>query len=241
MSDITLPGRLDGRRAGQEHPHAGLARLHVHRRATSRAAFLSGVAEKKLLGQRCPVCTKVYVPARGCCPTDGVRHRAKRSSWPHDGTVTTFCVVNVPFYGQAMELPYVSALILLDGSDIPLMHLIQETDADDVHMGHAGRGGVGARRGDRPDPRDRSSTSDRPASPTPTGTPTRTTSDARHRDHLARSDRPHPPALRRQRGRDADAGAGRGARRRRHHQGPASTSSAPAAPTTWPARPSRSS
>jgi uncharacterized protein len=41
----------------------------------------------------------------------------------------------VQFYGQAMELPYVSALILLDDSDIPLMHLIQETNAADVHMG----------------------------------------------------------------------------------------------------------
>ena len=53
----------------------------------------------------------------------------------NSGTVTSFCVVNVAFYGQAMELPYVSALILLDGSDIPLMHLIQETDAHLVHMG----------------------------------------------------------------------------------------------------------
>ena len=30
------------------------------------------MAQKKLIGQRCPICRKVYVPARGCCPTDGV-------------------------------------------------------------------------------------------------------------------------------------------------------------------------
>jgi uncharacterized OB-fold protein len=51
------------------------------------------------------------------------------------GTVTTFCVVNVPFYGQRIEIPYVSATILLDGADIGLMHLIQEVDAEKVHMG----------------------------------------------------------------------------------------------------------
>ena len=50
-------------------------------------------------------------------------------------TSCPFCVVNLQFYGQAMEVPYVSALILIDGSDIPLMHLIQEAKVEDVHMG----------------------------------------------------------------------------------------------------------
>src|SRR3546814_7886149 len=39
-------------------------------------------------------------------------------------TVTTFCIVNVPFLGQKIEPPYVSAYILLDGADIALQHLI---------------------------------------------------------------------------------------------------------------------
>ena len=51
------------------------------------------------------------------------------------GTVTTFCVVNVPFYGQKIEIPYVSATILLDGADIGIFHLVQEVPAEDVHMG----------------------------------------------------------------------------------------------------------
>lgn len=101
-------------------------------RATTR--FLEGVAQKKLLGQRCPVCNKVYVPPRGACPTDGVPTE-EEVELPHTGTVTTFAVVNVSFYGSEMELPYVGALILLDGSDLPIMHLIQEAAATDVHMG----------------------------------------------------------------------------------------------------------
>jgi hypothetical protein len=34
-----------------------------------------------------------------------------------------------------MEIPYTSGLILLDGSDLPLMHLIQECPVEDVHIG----------------------------------------------------------------------------------------------------------
>ena len=51
------------------------------------------------------------------------------------GTVTTFCVVNVSFYGGTQEIPYVSALILLDGADLPIMHLIQECPVEQVRPG----------------------------------------------------------------------------------------------------------
>ncbi len=101
-------------------------------KAASR--FLQAVAEGRLVGQRCPKCSKVYVPPRGACPTDGVP-TTEEVELAARGTITTFCVVNVPFYGQKIEIPYVSATILLDGSDIGLMHLIQEVDADTVHMG----------------------------------------------------------------------------------------------------------
>jgi uncharacterized OB-fold protein len=54
---------------------------------------------------------------------------------PHKGTLTSFCIVNVQFYGQAMEVPYTSGLIKLDGADLPLMHLLQEVPVEDVHIG----------------------------------------------------------------------------------------------------------
>lgn len=133
MSEITLPARLDDLEMVKSiRTPARLEYDYMPGAAPSR--FLQGVAQKRLLGQRCPVCRKVYVPARGCCPTDGVPTE-EEVELPHVGTVTSFCVVNVQFYGQVMELPYVSALILLDRSDIPLMHLIQEVDAREVHMG----------------------------------------------------------------------------------------------------------
>lgn len=51
------------------------------------------------------------------------------------GTITTFCIVNVPFLGQLVKIPYVAAQIVLDGADISMQHLIQECDADQVRIG----------------------------------------------------------------------------------------------------------
>jgi uncharacterized protein len=96
--------------------------------------FFRGLAEGKLLGQRCPKCLKVYVPPRGACPVDGVP-TAEEVELPDRGMVTTFCIVNVPFQGQKIPIPYVSAYVLLDGADIAFLHLILETDVADVRMG----------------------------------------------------------------------------------------------------------
>ncbi len=98
------------------------------------SAFFRGLAEGKILGQRCPTCHKVYVPPRGACPVDGVP-TTDEVELPDRGTVTTFCIVNVPFLGQKIEPPYVSAYVLLDGADIAFLHLILGVDAADVRMG----------------------------------------------------------------------------------------------------------
>lgn len=100
--------------------------------ASSR--FLRALAEGKLLGQRCPKCTKVYIPPRGACPTCGVPTE-EEVALADRGVVTTFCIVNVPFVGHAIEMPYVAASILLDGADIAFQHLIQEVPADQVRVG----------------------------------------------------------------------------------------------------------
>jgi hypothetical protein len=100
----------------------------------AQSAFLRGLVEGKFFGRRCPVCEKVYLPPRGACPTDGVP-TTDLVECGQRGVVTTFCVVNVAFRGQAIELPYVCAQVLLDGADIPFMALIQECPAADVRMG----------------------------------------------------------------------------------------------------------
>ena len=111
--------------------------IHVDYQYTAGLAqsrFLKGIAQGRFLGQRCPKCKKVYVPPRGSCPTDGVA-TTDEVELANTGTVTTYCVVNVPFAGQKIELPYICAQVLLDGADIAFMGLVQEVPAVQVRMG----------------------------------------------------------------------------------------------------------
>lgn len=98
------------------------------------SAFGRGLKEGRILAQACPTCRKVYVPPRGACPVDGVP-TSEPHELPDTGIVTTFCIVNVPFLGQKIKPPYVSAYVLLDGADIAFLHLILGTDAESVRMG----------------------------------------------------------------------------------------------------------
>ena len=100
--------------------------------ATTR--FLRGLTQKKIIGQQATADSRVYVPPRGADPELG-QATPIEVEVAQVGTVTSFCVVNVQFYGSVMEIPYVSALILLDGADLSIMHLIQEVPADEVHIG----------------------------------------------------------------------------------------------------------
>jgi uncharacterized protein len=110
-------------------------RLRIqHSASAEESRYLIGLSEGKLIGQRCPECGKVYVPPRGACPTDGVPTTTD-VELPDVGTVTTFCVVNVPFHGQRVPSPYVAASVLLDGADIAFQHLILGCEPDEVRMG----------------------------------------------------------------------------------------------------------
>lgn len=100
----------------------------------AKSRFLRALAQGRILGQRCPACHKVYVPPLDFCPRDGIPVDGDLEL-PDTGIVTTFCIVNVPFAGQAVECPYVSASILFDGADIPIFHLVQEVPAEEVRMG----------------------------------------------------------------------------------------------------------
>jgi uncharacterized OB-fold protein len=106
-------------------------------RAYSR--FLKQLSLGRVVGSRCPVCTKVYVANRGACPTCGVP-TTEPVELPTTGTVTTFCVVNIPFGNMPFDPPYVAAAVLLDGADIPIFHLVRGLAAEQVRMGLRVRG-----------------------------------------------------------------------------------------------------
>ncbi len=107
---------------------------YVFTAGEAQSKFLHGLEQGKFLGQRCPKCKKVYTPSRGSCPTDGVP-TDEVVELANTGTVTTYCVVNVPFAGQSIEIPYICAQILLDGANLSFMGLIQEIPTDEIRMG----------------------------------------------------------------------------------------------------------
>lgn len=98
-------------------------------------SHLSGLMEGRLIGKRCPSCSLVYFPPRnGVCPKCAAILGDDVEVGPK-GTITTFCIVNVPFLGQKVKIPYVAAQIMLDGADISMQHLVQECEAHDVRIG----------------------------------------------------------------------------------------------------------
>lgn len=85
--------------------------------------FFDAVRRGEIHGNRCVACSRVFVPPRSFCP----RCWERCEGWirvADTGTVTTFVVVNVPFYGQEIEIPYVLAHVLLDGADCTIQHLV---------------------------------------------------------------------------------------------------------------------
>jgi uncharacterized OB-fold protein len=107
---------------------------YLHTASPAESAYLRGLAEGRLVGQRCPACGKVYIPSRGTCPADGVPIDSE-VELPDIGTITTFSVVNVGYPGQKVTPPYVAAAVLLDGADIAFQHLILGCDPGEVRMG----------------------------------------------------------------------------------------------------------
>ena len=95
--------------------------------------FLEGILQKKLIGKRCPGCELVYMPPRGSCPVC-VLEMTESVEVSQRGTVTTFSVIRFPFEGQVLTPPYACAHVLLDGADVPLIHVVGG-DVENVRMG----------------------------------------------------------------------------------------------------------
>ncbi|MDL9945244.1 OB-fold domain-containing protein [Gordonia sp. ABSL11-1] len=108
-----------------------------HSATEEESWYLEGLKAGKLYGTRIGSgvdADRVYFPPRKVSPADGAQ-AVERVELAHTGIVTTFCIVNVPFQGQRIKPPYVAAYVLLDGTDIPFLHLILDCEAADVRMG----------------------------------------------------------------------------------------------------------
>ena len=105
-----------------------------HTASRPESIYLRAIQQGTLLGARTGDNGKVYFPPREADPATG-KELDQFVELPDIGTVTTFAIINIPFAGQKIKPPYVAAYILLDGADIPFLHLVTEIDAADVRMG----------------------------------------------------------------------------------------------------------
>ncbi|GAC1397653.1 MAG: OB-fold nucleic acid binding domain-containing protein [Mycobacterium sp.] len=105
-----------------------------HTASLPETAYLKALKQGKLLGARTGKDGKLYFPAREADPATG-KVLDEFVELPDRGTVTTFAIINIPFSGQRIKPPYVAAYVLLDGADIPFLHLVSDIDADKVRMG----------------------------------------------------------------------------------------------------------
>ncbi len=98
------------------------------------ARFLEKMKEGKIVGQRCPSCSNVYMPPRGCCAKCGVVTE-EEVELPSTGVIQSFTIVHLPIPGSPIEPPIISANIVLDGADISFLHLVSEVDLEKVDIG----------------------------------------------------------------------------------------------------------
>ena len=99
-----------------------------------KARYLRALKDKRILGSKCSKTGKVFVPPLLNSP-ESFAPCEELVELPHRGTVTTFCIVNIPVIGRNLEIPYVAASVALDGADVSIFALIQECKAEDVRMG----------------------------------------------------------------------------------------------------------
>ena len=112
-----------------------LARLWRAAAGQSGTKFLKELRDnKKILGVRCDVCNRVYVPPTSTC----VKCFSKLDEWVelgNKGTVLTYTIV----YGEEpcyiAQPPFVYGIIQLDGADTGLVHLLGEIDFEKLKIG----------------------------------------------------------------------------------------------------------
>lgn len=105
-----------------------------HTASLPESKFLRALEEGKLLAARTGKDGKVYFPPKEADPATG-QELTEYLELSDKGTVTTYAIINIPFPGQRIKPPYVAAYVLLDGADIPFLHLVTEIEPADVRMG----------------------------------------------------------------------------------------------------------
>ena len=136
LGDEAEPEGVGRRRSRPGHRAGGPVSIEIqHTASLPESTFLRGARGGQAAGRAHRARTgKVYFPPREADPATG-KQLDEFIELPDKGTVTTFAIINIPFAGQRIKPPYVAAYVLLDGADIPFLHLVTEIDASEVRMG----------------------------------------------------------------------------------------------------------
>lgn len=81
--------------------------------------FADALLAGRLVGQKCPSCSRVYVPGKGYCPMCVViTSEADEVEVRDTGVMTGYTIITpVRYYGQQETEPFVVASVILDGAD----------------------------------------------------------------------------------------------------------------------------
>ncbi len=95
--------------------------------------FLDGMKEEKIIGSRCPKCSRILVPARSYCPRcyDEVHSFVEVSQV---GSIVSWALTEYEYFGMPTKPPFIGALIRLDGTDSNFLHLIGGIDLSDSEL-----------------------------------------------------------------------------------------------------------
>jgi uncharacterized OB-fold protein len=98
--------------------------------------FFEATRDRKvILGSRCPACKGVLVPPSTLCGRCFAETEPEPVEVSDHGVLQTFTTVYLPFPGQPTTPPYTTGLIVLDGSDTAIQHLVGGIDPKDVSCG----------------------------------------------------------------------------------------------------------
>lgn len=110
----------------------------ISRTSPVHARFDQQMRAGKIVGHRCPSCSKVYVPPKGFCPLCCVVTDESHETQVQDqGLVTSFTVITpIRYRGQQEKDAYVLANVLLDGADSTIgQQRVGGVPNDEVRMG----------------------------------------------------------------------------------------------------------
>ncbi len=121
----------------QVNPTVPLTFMYNYHVGRSMETYLEGLAQKKILGVRCPTCKRVLIPPRSACGTCAARPGEWVEVKP-EGTLVTFTVAHVAVEKSEirdLEKPFILGLIRLDGADSLLTSRVEGIGPDACRNG----------------------------------------------------------------------------------------------------------